>query len=176
MHGLQLVDPLPSWYVPASHLSQIPLSPTAVKVPGSHGVCASEPVGQNVPGSHGRQSPRLLIASSDGLLRRPAGHESAADAPEGQYWPGVVTCVHALHAVSPSSSWKLPALHGRHSLAAVSLLNVPGAQGVSASEPVGQKLPAPQTMQSSTLVITISEVLVRRPAGHGSGAEDPSAQ
>jgi hypothetical protein len=53
---------------------------------------------------------------------------------------------------------------------------VPGLQTVAVALPIGQKVPSPQVMQSPTLVITVSNGSLRVPAGHGSGALDPSMQ
>jgi len=54
---------------------------------------------------------------------------------------------------------------------------VPGEQGVSSAAPVEQKEPAAQMMQSSALIIVaFSVAFLRVPAGHGSGADAPSAQ
>ena len=52
----------------------------------------------------------------------------------------------------------------------------PGRHAVSLSEPTGQNVPTPHTMQSFTLVITCSAVSLRVPPGQGSGEADPSEQ
>ena len=84
--------------------------------------------------------------------------------------------MHALHAFAPLSSWYSPAGHLVQMLASGLALKVPGAQAVALSDQVGQKVPAAHAMQSSFLVITSCDELVRRPAGHGSGADAPSPQ
>ena len=56
-------------------------------------------------------------------------------------------------------------------------LTVPGAQSVSVTEPMGQKVPTPHVMQSAALLIDrVSVESLRVPPGHGSGAAEPSAQ
>ena len=170
MHGLQVVAPFWSWKVPASHLSQMPDSVDAVNVPGSHSVSTSAPVGQKLPAEHTMQSTALVITSRTGLVRRPAGHGSGADDPAAQWCADV----HGLQVVAPFWSWKVPASHLSQMPDSLVAVNVPGSHGVSTSEPVGQKLPAEHTMQSSALVVTSRSGLVRRPAGHDSGADDPA--
>ena len=69
-----------------------------------------------------------------------------------------------------------PAEHFAHSDSPATAPNVPAAHGAAAAAPVGQKVPAGHAMQSSTLVITASDVSIRVPDGHGSGAPAPSLQ
>eukprot|EP00961_Rhodomonas_salina_P238691 3225495-Rhodomonas_salina.4 len=71
---------------------------------------------------------------------------------------------------------KEPLLHKSHFSRPSIAPKLPGAHSVSLFDPVGQKVPARQLEQSWGLVITGRNGLVRRPAGHGSGAEDPSVQ
>eukprot|EP00961_Rhodomonas_salina_P282656 3819491-Rhodomonas_salina.1 len=71
--------------------------------------------------------------------------------------------MHGRQLIAPSWSWKVPAGHFPHDPASVSLLNVPGEHGVSAPDLVGQNVSAEQTMQLSTLSITIN-ALLRRPS------------
>ena len=84
--------------------------------------------------------------------------------------------MHSSHAVEPATAWKVPATQLTHVDALSWSLNVPGAQSVGASEPTEQKVPAGQTTQSSTLVITVRLTFLCVPPGHGSGAAEPSLQ
>ena len=83
------------------------------------------------------------------LLYVPSSHGSAADAPSAQYDPGV----HASHAVSPASSWKVPAAHLPQVLMLTLGATVPGLHFVGAREPVEQNEPAGHSMQSRSDVI-----------------------
>ena len=56
------------------------------------------------------------------------------------------------------------------------LLYVPGLQSVGVAAPVEQNVPAGHSTHSSALLITVSDAFWWRPAGHGSGADAPSAQ
>ena len=55
-------------------------------------------------------------------------------------------------------------------------LKVPGSHGVAAVLPTAHLVPARQVMHCETSVITGSEVSMRVPLGHGSGAAAPSPQ
>ena len=100
----------------------------------------------------------------------PSRQGSAAEAPASQYEPAV----HAKHAVSPCSSWYLPASHPSHVGCCVLGCTMPGLQGVAAVEPVEQKLPTGQAVHCSSLDSRVE--LLCRPAGHASSAAEPAGQ
>ena len=83
MHGLQLVWPSSSWYVPAGHLVQTSCFEALLNVPAAHGVSASLPTGQNVPSLQTVQLSALTIAMPTFFVV-PPGHGSAAAAPSAQ--------------------------------------------------------------------------------------------
>ena len=60
------------------------------------------------PGGHGVHM--LLFTRSVAVEYVPSSHGSAADAPSLQNDP----CEHALHAVAPARSWKVPPAHFKH--------------------------------------------------------------
>ena len=80
----------------------------------------------------------------------------------------------AAHAVCPSASWKLPAAHLEQMDAPVASLNVPGAHAVGAVLAVPQLLPIVQFVHASAEPRSVALEYV--PAGHGSGAAEPSPQ
>ena len=73
------------------------------------------------------------------------------------------------------ASWYSPAAHGVHDGCFSSALNVPAAQSVAESAPAGQKVPAPHTTQSSSLVI-MPEAVPSLPAGQSWTTLAPSTQ
>ena len=169
MHGLQLVCPSTSWYVPAAHGEHSAAPSAALNEPGAHGDGAVEPVEQLLPAVqavHSEAATRMVA-----LEKVEAGQGSAAAAPSAQYDPAM----HGLQLVCPSASWYVPAPHLVHASCCCASLYVPAAQGVAAALPTGQKVPSPHVSQSATLVITTPDFLVV-PPGHGSAAAAPSAQ
>ena len=60
-HGLHVVLPSSSWYLPASHRTQLSCLTSGLTVPGAHSDALAEPTGQNVPSRHGMQSLSLVI-------------------------------------------------------------------------------------------------------------------
>ena len=80
------------------------------------------------------------------------------------------------HAVLPESGVNLPAGQRLHVATPGDAPNDPGKHGNGLEEPTGQAVPASQVMQSSTLAMTVSELLARVPAGHGSAAAAPAVQ
>ena len=66
-------------------MAHVLLSLTAAKVPGLHGVGASEPVEQNDPA--GQEVHCSAAPSPAVLLNVPVLHGSGADAPASQYEP-----------------------------------------------------------------------------------------
>ena len=99
VQGLQVGCPSVSWYVPAAHLTQLPIFTLGWTVPGLHWVCSELPVGAKEPTVVSVQSPTLLRLVK--LEYEPSAHGSAALAPSGQYAPGV----HGLQRSLPSTSW-----------------------------------------------------------------------
>ena len=83
-----------------------------------------------------------------------------------------------MHAVPPSESWYVPAVHLMQVDCSELGLYVPGAQLVGVEEPTGQKEPAPQITQSSRVLRKPSRASTAwsawRPPGHGCGALAPS--
>ena len=112
-----------------------------------------------LPGEHACPSGQAVHSESEVRLVAseylPAEHTSAAEAPFGQNFPAS----HGSHPVAPANDWNVPAAHLRHSPTPGWSLNVPGSHGMASTDPVGQNVPASHTTQSSTLVITSSEVL-----------------
>ena len=84
--------------------------------------------------------------------------------------------MHTSQLTLPALAWNEPAGHGWHFSAPSVGLAVLGAQSVAFTEPTEQKLPTGHTMHCSTDVSTARLALCRVPAGHGSGAADPSLQ
>ena len=88
--------------------------------------------------------------------------------------------MHASHAVSPASSWNVPATHLAHEPVPTSGAIVPGLHGVGSAEPVEQNDPGRHVTQSSSEVIgTLSALSVlfwKRPDGQGRGALEPWMQ
>ena len=80
----------------------------------------------------------------------------------------------AVHAVCPSASWKLPAAHLEQMDAPVASLYVPGAHAVGAVLAVPQLLPIVHSVHASAEPRSVALEYV--PAGHGSGAAEPSPQ
>ena len=60
------------------------LRSNALYVPAAQSVAFALPTGQKVPLAHAMQSASLVITASDRSMREPAGHGSAAYAPDGQ--------------------------------------------------------------------------------------------
>ena len=137
-------------------------------MPGLHCVSTVDPAGQNEPIG---QLVHCDSCDSRGVLEYvPSRQGSGAEAPASQYEPAV----HAKHAVSPCSSWYLPASHPSHVGCCVLGCTMPGLQGVAAVEPVEQKLPTGQAVHCSSLASRVE--LLCRPAGHASSAAEPPGQ
>lgn len=100
----------------------------------------------------------------------PAGHESAALLPRGQYAP----CSQTSHAVLPSVLCIVPAAHGTQASKRVALATLPAVHGMGSVAPVLHEWPGQHSSHCSSLCTP--ERLVQRPEGHGSGAAAPSAQ
>ena len=142
----------------------------AVIVPAAHAVADVLPVAHAEPAGHVVQS---LCDVAPGVARKlPASHSNAALAPSAQCEPAG----HCTHAVAPLADWYVPAAQLAHVDALSWSLNVPGAQLVGVSEPTEQNVPVGQITQSSTDVITVSDVFLCVPPGQGSGAAEPSEQ
>ena len=77
-------------------------------MPAAHGVCAVLPVDAKWPRSESVHM--LLFTRSVAVEYVPSSHGRAADAPSLQNDP----CEHALHAVAPARSWKVPPAHFEH--------------------------------------------------------------
>ena len=88
--------------------------------------------------------------------------------------------MHVLHAVSPATSWNVPAAQLVHDSALALGLTVPGAQSVGALDPTLQKVPSGHVthwlMLDIAMFIASIVALVDVPPGHGSAAAAPSAQ
>jgi len=140
----------------------------ALNVPGAHGVCAVDPVEHAEPRG---QSVHSAAALRPGVLECvPARHGSAAAAPSAQKLPAV----HGLHAVAPASSWYVPPGQSVHVSALAAALNVPGAHGVCAVEPVEHAEPLGQSVQPLDVPSPVELEYV--PARHGSAAAAPCLQ
>ena len=63
-----------------------------------------------------------------------------------------------------------------HVVTFVDGLNVPGAHGIGASEPIEQNVPSGHAKQSSLPTITAFDASMRVPPGHGNAAAAPSPQ
>ena len=79
-------------------------------------------------------------------------------------------------AVALSASWNVPAAHVVHTSWPGRSLYVPALQLVSTALPTGHRVPIPHPTQFCLAVITAIDMFLRVPAGHGSGAADPTAQ
>ena len=90
----------------------------------------------------------------------PSPHDSGADAPSGQYEPGV----HGPHTCWPGVAWKVPASHLRHVPMLVLGATVPGLQGVCSMLPVGAKWPASVSVHSVSVRLVKLEY---EPSAHG---------
>ena len=82
--------------------------------------------------------------------------------------------MHALHAVDPLESWKLPAVHAVHSDLRAMAVYVPGAQGELVIDPTPHDEPAGQSVHSAA--VARPTLLEKVPAKHGSCAEAPRGQ
>ncbi len=80
-----------------------------------------------------------------------------------------------LHAVLPASAVNVPAAHKSHVARPASAPNEPGKHACCSAEPTEHAWPASHVMHCSTLLITSSDVFLRVPPGHGSGAADCQA-
>ena len=101
-------------------------------LPAAHAMGCSDPVLHEWPNGHGWHSPSA--ASPLALPNRPAGHESAALLPGGQYAPGP----QAMHAVLPVAACIVPAAHGTQLLKPVELATLPATHSVGSVAPVLQ--------------------------------------
>ena len=140
------------------------------KVPASQAVALVAPVGQKLPSGHSEQLPRDVPPVE--LWYLPLGQSSAALAPSSQYEPAG----QSLQVVLPSRSWYVPAGHFKQDSCPGVGLYVPGAHAVSLAEPTEQNVPSEHVRQSPSPVMNGSDVSMRLPPGHGSGAAEPSAQ
>ena len=84
--------------------------------------------------------------------------------------------MHALQLVSSRWSWYVPPAQLVQLSLPLAFAIVPALHPTGSPVPVGQKNPAGHSMQSPLLTITGSDLFVKRPAGHGSGATDRSSQ
>ena len=138
----------------------------AVPALHSSGCCA--PVLQKLPAGHLWHP--SAASSPLALPKRPAGHESAALLPSGQYTPSP----HASHAVLPGSACSSPAAQSTQLPKPVAFATLPAAHGAGWVAPVLQLCPAQQASHSSAPPTSVR--LVHRPDGHGSAAADALAQ
>ena len=117
-----------------------------------------------------------LLRMPVSLLKLPDAQGSGADAPTSQKEPAV----HWKHAVAPLALMNVPAAQLVHEPCPAFGCTVPGLHSLGSAAPVEQKAPAAHSTQSSSLVIErLSAAIVPfwwRPDGHGSGAEAPTAQ
>ena len=81
-HGLQAVELLRSWYLPAAHLSHVPCSASGCTVPGLHSVGVRLLVLQKEPSGHAVHWPLLL--SPIALLYEPSRPAAALRHPQGK--------------------------------------------------------------------------------------------
>ena len=142
----------------------------AAYVPLLQAVAEVAPAKQKWPAGHALHS--ALLLSPLALLCVPGGHGSAAEAPGAQYEPGGQTW----HSVLPLSFMNFPASHPTQVPCLDAGCTVPGAHRTGAALPTVQNVPASQSTHWSALVITLSDAFSCVPAGHGSGALDPSTQ
>ena len=146
--------------MPAGHRSHVACFVSPLNSPGRHGAALVEPVEHAEPAGQSEQSD----ASSRLRLPEyvPARHGSSAEAPGGQKLPALQT----LHWVAPLSSWYVPPLQGVQVAWLADPVNVPGAHGAWAVEPVVQAEPAGHGVHSdASLRLGSFEKL---PARHGS--------
>ena len=115
-------------------------------VPALHcsGCCA--PVLQKLPAGHAWHSP--AASSPLALPKRPAGHESAALLPRGQYTPSP----HASQLVAPAEPCSVPAAHGAQLLKPLALATLPAPHGVGCVAPVPQLCPGQHSVHWSSEV------------------------
>ena len=160
--------PASGWYVPAGHLAHEPCAVAFCAVPALHSSGCCAPVLQKLPARHVWQSP--AASSPVALPNRPAGQDSAALLPSGQYTPSP----HASHAVAPAEPCIVPAAHAVQLLKPLALALLPAAHGIGRVAPVLQLYPGQHGVHCSSEVTPLE--LPKRPELQGSAAEAPCSQ
>merc|ERR1711995_180132 len=95
-HTMHTMAPASGWKLPDPHPSHDAASASTDTVPGAQSVGCCAPVLQKLPAGHAWHP--SAASSPLSLPKRPAGHESAALLPSGQYTPSP----HVSHAVAPA--------------------------------------------------------------------------